>query len=101
MEKYQLMPFPKREWLDMKKELKKCEISSSTRCCQQLGIYKVGDIFMTPWGDKIKITKVVRYSKAEDIPTWHLMDKGMKISVKKGIQYGGSKWDHVMFKKIK
>jgi hypothetical protein len=92
------MPFPKREWKDIEKQLNQGSCSS-VRCCHQLGQYKIGDIFSTPWGDTIKITKVTRYSKAEDIPTWKLMDKGVKISVSKGEQYGNSKWDHVVFEK--
>jgi hypothetical protein len=93
------MPFPEKEWKDIAKQLRKGSCSS-VRCCYQLGKYKTGDIYLTPWGDKIKIEEVTRYSKAEDIPTWNLMDKGMKISVKKGEQYGNSQWDYVKFKKI-
>ena len=95
------MSFPEREWVDIKKQLKKIGACSTVRSCYQLDKYKKGEVYATPWGDEIKITKVVRYLKAEDIPTWNLMDKGMKISVRKGEQYGGSQWDYVEFEKIK
>ncbi len=98
MSKYQIMPFPEREWKDIEKQLKHGSCSS-VRSCNQLDIYKVGDMYLTPWGDKIIIEKVTRYLKAEDIPTWNLMDKGMKISVRMGERYGNNEWDHVVFKK--
>jgi hypothetical protein len=99
MSKYQTMPFPEREWENIEKQLKKGSCSS-VRCCYQLGKYKAGDIYFAPWGDILEIEKVTRYSKAENIPTWSKMDKGMKISIRKGEQYGDSQWDHVIFKKI-
>ncbi len=94
------MSFPKREWENVARRLRR-NSCSSVRCCNQLGKYKVDGIYSTPWGDVIKIEEVTRYTKAEDIPTWHLMDKGMKVSVRKGGQYGNSQWDYVKFKKIK
>jgi hypothetical protein len=100
MEKYQQMPFPEREWNDIRKQLKEVGTCSTVRCCNQLGKFKIGDVFSTPWDSKIKIVKVTRYSKAENIPTWDFMDKGMKISVRKGGQYGNSQWDYIIFKKI-
>ena len=100
MKEYELMPFPKREWKDIKKILAETGQCSTVRCCYELGRYKVGEIFETPWKDLVKIVKVTRYNRAEDIPTWKLLDKGMKISVRMGSRYGGSKWDHIYFKKI-
>jgi hypothetical protein len=96
---YRPMSFPKREWNNAARELKN-GCCSTTRSCNELGKYKVGNIYETPWGDLVKIIKVTRFSKAEDIPTWNQMDKGMKISVKKGIKYGNSQWDYVTFAKI-
>lgn len=101
MPKYPTMPFPKREWEMLKNNLNTQRYGSSVRSCKELDKYKENDIFNTPWGDLIKITKITRYSKAEDIPTWSLMDKGMKISIRKGAQYGNSLWDHIIFKKIR
>lgn len=101
MKTYPLMPFPKREWKDIKKQLSEKGSNSSTRCCKELDKYKVGDIYLTPWGDLIKITKVTRYLKLEDIPTWKFFDKGMKVSARMGEKYGNGKWDHVLFEKIK
>jgi membrane protein len=95
------MPFPKREWEMLKNNLNTQKYASTIRCCKELNKYKENAIFETPWGDLVTITKINRYSKAEDIPTWSLMDKGMKISIRKSAQYGNSLWDHVIFKKIK
>lgn len=100
MKKCEIISFPRREWKDIKKILAEQGQGSTVRCCYELGKYKAGRIFETPWKDLIKITKVTRYHRAEDIPTWPQMDKGMKISVRMGERYGGGKWDHVYFKKI-
>ena len=100
MKKYELISFPKRERDDIKKNLKKNGQCSTIRGCYELGRYKAGGIFETPWKDLVKIIKVTQYCHPEDIPTWPLLDKGMKISVRMGGRYGGSKWDHVIFKKI-
>lgn len=83
----------------LKNDLETKGFSSSTRCCKELDKYKVGKIFKTPWGDLVKITKVTRYTKLEEIPTWKYFDKGMKISARQGEKYGGGKWDHVFFEK--
>jgi hypothetical protein len=91
------MLFPKREWPDIKKRLEKTGQGSSTRCCQELNKYKAGQVWQTPWGDKIKITKVTRYRKLEEIPTYKYFDKGMKASARVGEKYGGGQWDHVLF----
>jgi len=100
MKEHELMSFPKREWKDIKKILAETGKCSTVRTCFELDKYRSGQIWETPWKDKVKIIKVNRYHRAEDIPTWTLMDKGMKISVRLGGRYGGSKWDHVIFKKI-
>lgn len=94
------MSFPKREWTNIAKQLKTNGVFSSIRSCRELGKYKKGDVYLTPWGDKIRIVNVTRYTKAEDIPTWKILDKGMKISVRMAERYGNSLWDRVVFKKI-
>lgn len=94
------MSFPQREWKNISDKLDKTGSCSSVRSCLELDKYKKGETYKTPWGDTIKITKVTRYKKAEDIPTWNLMDEKMKNSVRKGEVYGSSKWDYVVFKKI-
>jgi len=100
MSNYQIMPFPECEWKILKHILNTKGFSSSTRCCKELNKYKIDTIFKTPWGDLITITKVTRYYKLEDIPTWKYFDKRMKISARYGEKYGNNKWDHVLFKKI-
>jgi hypothetical protein len=98
MEKYSLIPFPKREWKTLRKALSEKKICSTVRCCNELGKYKTGQILKTPWGDLIKITKVKRYYDLQKIPTWKFFDKGMKISAGKAKIYGREKWDFISFK---
>jgi hypothetical protein len=99
MEDLSVMTFPEREWKDIAKQLEKFGSCSSVRSCFELNKYKANQSYLTPWGDVIKIKKVTRYKKAEDIPTWKKMDKGMKISVRVGGRYGDNKWDYVEFEK--
>jgi guanylate kinase len=94
------IPFPKKEWPNIARQLNESATCSTVRCCQQLDKYKVGEIYATPWGDTIKITKITRYSKATAIPTWKLMTKTMQRSVKQGELYGNNQWDHILFKKF-
>jgi len=98
---YKSITFPRREWKYVENILEEKGIYSSTRCCKELGKYKVREVYKTPWGDLVKIVRVKRYTKLEDIPTWKRFDKGMKISARKGEQYGNSKWDHILFKRLK
>lgn len=95
------MTFPEKEWSDIARRLKDKGQCSTIRCCNEFGKYEVGQIYSTPWGDVVEIIRVDKYSKAEDIPTWPLMDKAMKISVRKGEKFGDSKWDYVVFSKVK
>jgi hypothetical protein len=97
---YHLITFPEREWKEIAKSLKERGICSSIRCCQELGRYKVGEVYATPWGDLIKITSVRRYTKLEDIPTRSYFDKEMMISLKKGEEYGIDQWDYLTFERI-
>jgi len=98
---YEVISFPKREWTQIKKVLHQTGKSSTVRCCLELGKYKKGQRFMTPWKDLIEIVSVKRYTKAESLPYWSQLDKGMKISVRFGERYGNSKWDHVVYKLLK
>lgn len=71
---------------------------STIRVCDELGRYRKGEIRRAPWGGLVRIVGVKRYRKAEDIPTWGMLDKGMKISARMGGRYGGSRWDYVVFR---
>ncbi|MFZ5955096.1 MAG: hypothetical protein ACOYT4_01620 [Nanoarchaeota archaeon] len=100
MKKYSIMSFPEKEWQDIKAQLRELDHCSTIRSCYELNKYKRGQIFQTPWGDKIRIIKVERYTNPKNIPTWSKLTKGMKISVRMGERYGFFNWDFVMFKKI-
>jgi len=95
----ELISFPEREHKDIKKVLRTKGYSSTVRSCYELNKYKANQLYRTPWDEIIKITKVTRYRKAEDIPTWNKMDKGMKISCRMAERYGNSQWDFIEFKR--
>ncbi len=101
MKKHNFISFPKREWKTLRKVLSEKKICSTVRCCKELGKYKTGKIYKTPWGDLVKIISVKKYYNPEKIPTWKFFDKGMKISVNKGKVYGDEKWDFISFKLTK
>lgn len=101
MNKYKSITFPKKEWGNLKIALAANAPCSTVRCCKELGKYRTGQVWKTPWGDLIKIVKVKRYYKPENIPTWKFFDKAMKISASYGKTYGGEKWDFVSFKLTK
>jgi hypothetical protein len=99
MTEYPTISFPKREWQNIKKNLATTGQSSTVRSCFEYGKYKLRGIYQTPWGNLIKIIKIQRFTRAEDIPTWTKMSKGMKISVKAGGRYGKNKFDWLTFSK--
>ncbi len=95
-----IITFPKREWEDIKKQLKNNDIISTVRnsCYKNKIVFKVGQIYNTEWGVTIKIIKVKHFNDPKKIPTWNKMDKVMQNSIMYGIKMCGVdnlQWVHL------
>lgn len=96
--KSEIITFPKSEWVDIKKRLKYNKIISTVRICKEFNKYKKHNIYKTEWDDEVIIISVDKYTKPELIPSWDLMNNGMKNEIINNLEHCSNDIDFIRFK---
>lgn len=55
--------FPRHEYETIQTYLNELGYCYTTRVYKEVGKYKVGEIYIAPWGDLLKIDEVKKFSK--------------------------------------
>lgn len=64
----ELMNFPKSEWKSVSERLDKMGFAYTTRVSKERDKYCVNDVYKTPWGDTIKVTKIKSLKDVNEHP---------------------------------
>ena len=72
----------------------------TTRVYKEAGKYKVGEIYIAPWGDLLKIDEVKQYWKVSDRPFYDEMKDNEKAEIRKYSEDMGLPYEFIKFSKV-
>jgi len=84
--------FPEHEYESIQNYLNELGYCYTTRVYNEVGKYKIGELYNAPWGDILKIDEVKKYKKVSDRPFYvEMTDKEIeeirKYSENMGLPY--------------
>lgn len=91
--------FPNHEYESIQKYLKKLGYCYTTRVYKEAGKYKVGEIYIAPWGDLLKIDDVKKYRKVSDHPFYGELNDNEKELIRKYSEDIGLPYEFIKFSK--
>ena len=69
----------------------------TTRVYKEIGKYKVGEVYVTPWGDALQIDEVQTYRKVSDRPFYDEMSDEEKAEIYKYSEAMGLPYEFIKF----
>lgn len=91
--------FPEYEYMSIQNYLNKLGYCYTTRVYKEIGKYKVGELYVAPWGDVLKIDEVKTYWKVSDRPFYDEMSDDEKIEICKYSEDIGLPYEFIKFSK--
>jgi len=91
--------FPNHEYETIQKYLNELGYCYTTRVYKEVGKYKVGEIYIAPWGDLLKIDEVKKYWKVSDRPFYDGMNDNEKAEIRKYSEDIGLPYEFIKFSK--
>lgn len=91
--------FPEHEYMSIQNYLNKLGYCYTTRVYKEIGKYKVGELYVAPWGDVLKIDEVKTYWKVSDRPFYDEMSDDEKIEICKYSEDIGLPYEFIKFSK--
>ena len=92
--------FPKHEYESIQNYLNKLGYCYTTRVYKEVGKYKVGKLYMAPWGDVLKIDEVKTYRKVSERPFYDEMNDEEKTEICKYSEDIGLPYEFIKFSKV-
>ena len=89
--------FPEREYDSVQKWLDKQGFCYTTRVYKEVGKYKVGESYLAPWGDILRIDDVQLLSKVSDRPFYDEMSEEEKDEIFKYSENMGLPYEFIRF----
>ena len=97
---YKEIYFPEYEYESIQNYLNKLGYCYTTRVYKEIGKYKVGEIYIAPWGDILKIDEVKTYLKVSDRPFYDEMSDDEKREICKYSEDMGLPYEFIKFSRI-
>ncbi|MCL2203991.1 MAG: hypothetical protein FWB88_08630 [Defluviitaleaceae bacterium] len=91
--------FPKHEHKTIQNYLTEIGYCYTTRLYKETGKYKVGKLYISPWGDVLKIDEVQKYWKVSDRPFYDEMSDSEKEEIHKYSEEIGLPYEWIKFSK--
>ena len=91
--------FPEHEYESIQNYLNKLGYCYTTRVYKEVGKYKVGELYIAPWGDVLKIDEVKTYRKVSDRPFYDEMSDDEKTEIRKYSEDIGLPYEFIRFSK--
>ena len=91
--------FPEHEYESIQDYLNKLGYCYTTRVYKEVGKYKVGELYIAPWGDILKIDEVKTYWKVSERPFYNEMNDDEKIEICKYSEDIGLPYEFIKFSK--
>ena len=89
--------FPEYEYESIQNYLNTLGYCYTTRVYREIGKYKVGELYIAPWGDVLKIDDVKTYWKVSDRSFYDEMSDGEKIEICKYSEDMGLPYEFIKF----
>ena len=96
---FEKISFPKSEHKSIKNRLNTLGYCYTTRVSEEVGKYKVGGLYVAPWGDVLKIDEVRKYRKVRERPFYDEMSEDEKTKIRKYSEDIGLPFEFIKFSK--
>lgn len=96
---HKAISFPEREYKSLQEYLNKLGYCYTTRVYKEVGKYKVGELYLAPWGDVLKIEQVNTYWKIQDRPFYDEMSDDEKTEIYQYSEEIGLPYEFIKFSK--
>ena len=94
-----VISFPEHEYESIQNYLSKQGFCYTTRVYKEIGKYKVGERYIAPWGDVLKIDEVRTYWKVSDRPFYDEMSDAEKREIFHCSEEMGLPYEFIRFSK--
>lgn len=92
--------FPEHEYMSIQTYLNTLGYCYTTRVYNEIRKYKVGELYIAPWGDVLKIDEVKTYWKVSDRPFYVEMSDDERTEIRKYSEAMGLPYEFIKFSKI-
>lgn len=96
---FEEISFPEHEYELIQNYLNKLGYCYTTRVYKEIGKYKVGELYIAPWGDILKIDEVKTYWKASERPFYDEMSDDERKEIYKFSEGIGLPYEFIKFSK--
>ena len=93
--------FPKHEYESVQSWLNKQGYCYTTRVYKEVGKYKVGELYLAPWGEILRIDEIQTYRKVSDRPFCDEMSDAEKEEIRQYSEDMGLPYEFIRFSKSK
>lgn len=94
---FETMPFPEREYESIRGYLDTLGYCYTTRVYKEVGKYKAGESYLSPWGDLLKIDEVQTYLKVSDRPFQDEMSEAERNEIRRYSEDMGLPYEFIRF----
>ena len=96
---FEAISFPEHEYESIKSYLDILGYYYTTRVYKEIGKYKVGELYIAPWGDVLRIDAVKTYWKVSECPFYDEMDDDERAEICKYSEKIGLPYEFIRFSK--
>ena len=96
---FEEISFPEHEYELIQNYLNKLGYCYTTRVYKEIGKYKVGELYIAPWGDILKIDEVKTYWKVSERPFYDEMSDDERKEIYKFSEGIGLSYEFIKFSK--
>ena len=93
--------FPEHEYESVQNWLNKQGYCYTTRVYKEVGKYKIGESYLAPWGETLRIDDIQTYRKVSDRPFYDEMSDAEKEEIRKYSEDMGLPYEFIRFSKSK
>ena len=94
---FEKMTFPEHEYMLIQNYLNNLGYCYTTRVYREVGKYKVGERYLAPWGDVLRIDEVKTYWKVSDRPFYDEMNDDERGEIRKYSEDMGLPYEFIRF----
>ena len=92
--------FPDYEHEAIKKYLSTLGYCYTTRTYKEVGKYKVGELYVAPWGDVLRIDEVRTYQRVRERPFYDEMSKSERAEILRYSENLGLPYEFIKFSRV-
>ena len=93
----EIITFPEREYDSIQNRLNIQGFCYTTRVYKEVGRYKVGELYLAPWGNVLKIDDVQTFFKVSERPFYDEMSEDEKDEIYKYSENMGLPYEFIRF----